>query len=138
MAALLALRRLQRAEVTAFLSDADPAIALEAARAINDLPIEGALADLAKLGNADALGRAADQQRRRTPAAAKGTALADTSVDNVTALLRRVVNANYRLGKAEQAQRLSDIALNSEAPESVRTEALTALATWAEPPAGIK
>jgi quinoprotein glucose dehydrogenase len=133
MAALLALRRLQRAEVAAFLGDADPAVALEAVRAINDLPIEGALADLAKLGNADALGRAVDQQRKRAPAAAKGTALVDTSVDNVTALLRRVVNANYRLGKAEHAQRLSEIALNSQAPESVRGEALTALATWAEP-----
>src|SRR6185503_7337259 len=113
--------------------DADPAIALEAVRAINDLPIEGALADLAKLGNADVLGRAADQQRKRIPAAAKGTALADTSVDNETALLRRVVNANYRLGKAEQAQRLSDVALNSQVPENARSEALTALATWAEP-----
>jgi len=130
---LLALRRLQRAEVAAFLGDADPAVALKAVRAINDLPIEGALADLAKLGNADALGRAVDQQRKRAPAAAKETALVDTSVDNVTALLRRVVNANYRLGKAEHAQRLSEIALNSQAPESVRGEVLTALATWAEP-----
>ena len=133
MAALLALRRLQRTEVSAFLSDGDPAIALEAARAINDLPMEGALADLAKLGNADALGRSVDLQRKRVSAAAKGTALVDTSVDNVTALLRRVVNANYRLGKAEHAQRLSEIALNSQAPEGVRGEALAALATWAEP-----
>jgi quinoprotein glucose dehydrogenase len=49
-------------------------------------------------------------------------------------MLRRVVNANYRLGKAEHAQRLTEIALNSQAPEGVRGEALAALATWAEPP----
>jgi quinoprotein glucose dehydrogenase len=133
MAALLALRRLQRAEVAAFLSDADPTIALEAARAINDLPITAALPDLAKFGDPAALSGAVDQQSKRTPAAAKGTALVDTSVDNVTALLRRVVNANYRLGKAEHAQRLSEIALNSQAPEGVRGEALSALSTWAEP-----
>lgn len=133
MGALLALRKLQRAEVSAFLGDSDPAIALEAARAINDLPIAGALPELAKLGNVDALGRAVEQQRKRVPVTAKGTQVVDVSVDNVTALLRRVVNANYRLGKAEHAQRLSEIALNAQAPEGVRSEALTALATWAEP-----
>ena len=134
MGALLALRRLQRSEVAAFLGDANPTVALEAVRAINDLPIEGALAELAKLGSVDALLRSVDKQRQRSPRVApKGAALVDASVDNVSALLRRVVNANYRLGKAEHAQRLSEIALNSQAPESVRVEALTALATWAEP-----
>ena len=133
MAALLALRRLQRAEAAAFLGDADPAVALEVARAINDLPMTAALPDLAKLGDSAALTRSVDQQRKRGSAPTKGAALVDTSVDNVTALLRRVVNANYRLGKAEHAQRLSEIALNSQTPEGVRSEALTALATWAEP-----
>jgi len=39
MGVLLTMRRLQRSEISMFLQDADPAIVLEAARAINDQPI---------------------------------------------------------------------------------------------------
>ena len=46
MAALVALRKLQRPEVAQFLSDADPKIVLEAARAIYDTPIPAALPQL--------------------------------------------------------------------------------------------
>ncbi len=49
MAALLALRRSERPEATAFLQDSNPAIVLEAARAINDLPIREALPVLATM-----------------------------------------------------------------------------------------
>ena len=132
MGALLALRRLERPETAAFLGDADPAIALEAARAINDLPIEAALADLAKLGETQALSRAVEQQRQRAPAAT-GTAVVDATVDNVSALVRRVVNANCRLGQAEHAERLGRLALNTQVPEAVRGEALSGLASWAKP-----
>ncbi|HBL47612.1 MAG TPA: glucose dehydrogenase, partial [Planctomycetaceae bacterium] len=47
LAAVVALRRLQRKEVGLFLQDADPLVVLEAARAINDEPIPDAVADLA-------------------------------------------------------------------------------------------
>lgn len=132
MGALLALRRLGREETAAFLGDSDPAVVLEAARAINDLPITGALPPLAKLGDADPLSRAIEQQRKHAPASS-ATAVADTSVDNVSALLRRVVNANFRLGQGENAERLSRLALNAQVPEAVRAEALAALGNWAKP-----
>ncbi len=49
LGALLALRRLERPECALFLKDEQLHIVLEAARAINDLPIEGALPQLAEL-----------------------------------------------------------------------------------------
>ncbi|HXX93581.1 MAG TPA: PVC-type heme-binding CxxCH protein [Planctomycetota bacterium] len=51
LASLLVLRRLGRAEVALFLEDPDPSIVLEAARAINDQPVNAAMPALAaKLG----------------------------------------------------------------------------------------
>ena len=44
---LLALRRMESLEVRRFLRDRDPAVVREAARAINDVPLDGAVADLA-------------------------------------------------------------------------------------------
>jgi quinoprotein glucose dehydrogenase len=49
LAALLALRRLNREEVAVFLEDKEPAVVLEAARAIHDAPIPSALPKLAKM-----------------------------------------------------------------------------------------
>jgi quinoprotein glucose dehydrogenase len=47
-----------------------------------------------------------------------------------TALTRRVINANYRIGTAETAKRLATVAANSAIAESVRLDALDALAKW--------
>jgi quinoprotein glucose dehydrogenase len=49
LAALLALRRLKRAEVADFLEDKEPAIVFEAARAINDGPVPAAQPKLAAM-----------------------------------------------------------------------------------------
>ena len=49
MASLLALRRLEKPEVTRFLKDPEPRLVLEAARAIYDVPIPAALPELAAL-----------------------------------------------------------------------------------------
>src|SRR6266496_1908834 len=83
MGALLAMRRLERTEIRLFLNDSDPAIVLEAARAINDQPIHGALLELAAL-----IGR---------PPASEP-------------LLRRVLNANFHLGTAAGAGALAAFA----------------------------
>lgn len=109
MGALLALRRLERAEIAAFLDDAEPAIVLEAARAINDLPISGATRELAALAQS----------------AHAGTFRPE--------LLRRVLNANYRFGTQESAQRVAAIAANDSLPEEIRAEALGNLAAWERP-----
>jgi quinoprotein glucose dehydrogenase len=137
MAALLALRRSGRPEVAAFLQDSDPAIVLEAARAINDLPVRDALPVLAGLGDPSRLLAALDKQRgrvalpdRKVPPA---TTLATESVDFASALARRVLNANFRLGFSDNATRLAVMASMTHVPEAVRAEALAALAAWEKP-----
>ena len=106
LGALLAVRRLQRSEIAMFLNDNDPAIVLEAARAINDEPINGAMPDLAAL-------------------IAKPT----TSEP----LLRRVLNANFHVGTTDSARALAAFAAREDAAENMRTEALDELADWPHP-----
>jgi quinoprotein glucose dehydrogenase len=108
MGALLALRRWQRPEITMFLNDTDAAIVLEAARAINDEPINGGMKELASLIN-------------RTEAGAGAP------------LLRRVLNANFHVGTAETAKALAAFAERSGALEAMRVEALEELADWVHP-----
>jgi len=106
MGALLTLRRWQRAEIARFLNDPDPALVLEAARAINDQPINGADVELAGL---------------------IGKPLQDE------ALLRRVINANRRHGTPATAQALAEFAARTGPPASMQVEALKALGEWAHP-----
>jgi quinoprotein glucose dehydrogenase len=109
MAALLALRRLERTEVAHFLNDKNERIALEAARAINDLPISGAMRELAALADTSNLAKFRPE------------------------ILRRVLNANYRYGTADSAKRVAALALNEPLPEDIRVEALRDLAEWERP-----
>jgi quinoprotein glucose dehydrogenase len=106
MGALLAMRRQQLPEAAMFLHDPDELIVLEAARAINDLPMKEAMPALAALIT------------RPTK---------DEPLD------WRVINANFRLGKPENAVALAKYATRPDATEKVRVEALHALETWAEP-----
>jgi quinoprotein glucose dehydrogenase len=103
---LLALSRLGSEQIAEFLNDADPALVVEAARAIHDEPIAGALPQLAAL-------------------------ITRTSDDD--ALLRRVLNANYRLGTPEAAAAIAKFAGRGDAPEGMRLEALQMLEQWAKP-----
>jgi quinoprotein glucose dehydrogenase len=138
MGALLALRRLQRPEVAAFLDDSDVHVVIEAARAANDLPVPAALPALAA--------KAAQATRHhqqildlQPPAKPKpetaptSTTLAVETVDLSTALFRRVINANFRLGTPASAAALTALAASGALPESLRAEALTALGDWAKP-----
>lgn len=109
MGALLALRQLERTEIAAFLHDRNPKIALEAARAINDLPITGATRELAALAESSELVRLRPE------------------------MLRRVLNANYRYGTKESAQRVANLAANEALPEEIRAQALRDLAEWERP-----
>ncbi len=113
----LALRRLQRPEVAQFLNDADPQVALEAARAIYDAPIPEVLPELATVN---------------VPPASRWRS-GDTASGTLAARWRRVINANFRLGGAEHAQRVAQFAA-SDAPEALRVEALELLALWPKPP----
>jgi quinoprotein glucose dehydrogenase len=109
---LLALRRMESLEVRRFLRDRDPAVVREAARAINDVPLDGAVADLAAL---------MDDRR----------AVTDPVV------LPRIINANYRVGARQAAQALVTLASHGRggraAAEQGRRDALLALAAWSPP-----
>jgi len=107
LGALLVLRQRRDATIARFLLDAEPRVVLEAARAIHDLPIERALESLAR------------------------TSVERCPQENERALVRRVLNANYRLGRSSA---LADYALREELDEELRVEALDMLAHWKEPP----
>lgn len=107
MGVLLAMRRLKMTEIAAFLNDADPFLVAEAARAINDVPIEGAIPQLAEVA-----GR---------------TGLPD-------AVTYRALNAHFWLGKSDNAMSLARYAARADAPEDMRVEALRHLGRWDNPP----
>ena len=106
IAAVVALRRLERPEVGQFLNDANGRVILEAARAISEIPIPQALPALAALQ--PDFGKLTAEQR--------------------PALARRILSANYRLGDAASAGRLASFAGNADLPEAARAEALDLLA----------
>src|SRR5439155_21013047 len=93
MAVLLALRRLDNPEVARFLKDPEPRLVLEAARAINDVPIPAAFPQLAALIERPSLAEP---------------------------LAYRVLNANFRLGQAEQATAIAAWAAREDVPEALR------------------
>lgn len=109
IAAIVALRRRAAPEVARFLDDRDPRVALEAARAVYDVPIHAAFPALAELLKSDAT-------RER-------------------ALWRRILNAAFQLGGDDRARDLDRFARRTDAPEELRAEAEELLAKWREPPA---
>lgn len=108
IAAVVALRRIGEPGIARFLNDVDEFVVTETARAINDdLSIEEALPALAKLLNA-------------------------TPFSN-EALIRRIINANLRVGEPSNLQHLMQYAQESTRPAPMRADALAALSTWAKP-----
>lgn len=106
--ALVSLRRLNDPRVADFLRDPDPRIRYEAARAINDAPVNAAMPELA-------------------------ARLADSDCDEN--VLSRAINANFRVGEPANAVTLATFAAREDAPEKFRVEAIRALGDW-ETPAG--
>ncbi len=120
VAVLLALRRLAAGraqlydltppraarELGRFLTDPEPRIAAEAARAIHDEPLPAALPQLAAM-----------LERSNQP----------------EFLLWRALNANFRLGKAEHAAAVAAFAARANAPVRLRVEAIKMLGDWAKP-----
>lgn len=118
MAALLTLRRWESPAVARFLQDADPLVIAEAAIAINDAPIPDAFPALAALlqnPNLPTLAGKADEPARQ-------------------ALVRRVVNAHFRLGQPANAAAIAAFARHANATPEMRAEAVNALADWLNPP----
>jgi len=109
MGAVVALRKMSDKRVSAFLKDKELLVRTEAARAIHDLPLETEYAALA------------------------GMKFDDLPLLESDALLRRIVDANFRLGAEANAKAVLGIALHPNVPVAVRSEALGALKDWAKP-----
>ncbi len=108
IAAVVALRRMKDPAIAEFLKDADEYIVTEAARGINDdFSIVDALPALAMILKEDRF--------------------------TGEPLLRRAINANLRVGKAENLALLAEYINRKDAPEAMRAEALAALSGWAKP-----
>ena len=105
--AVVALRHLKSPLAAAFLQDADESVILDAARAIHDAPIDAAMPALASITINPAL---------KNPH-----------------VLQRVVNANFRVGKAENARALAAFAAAANTPDAARGDALDVLSAWANP-----
>ena len=107
LGAVVALRRLKSTEVTSFLDDSDPRVVLEAARAINDVPIPTAIPSLAAI--------------------ADRPALPDPT-------LRRALNARAIVGRPEDARAVAHVAARPDVAISVRLMAMQSLLDWTDTP----
>ena len=112
MAVVLVQRKLADKRIVTFLSDADPLVRTEAARAVHDLPMDHLLA----------------------PLAAQLAKLVAAPIPDSDALARRAINANYRLGAAENAKAVLAAVTCPTLSTAVRAEALAALKDWSNPP----
>jgi quinoprotein glucose dehydrogenase len=103
---LLALRRLKDQRLTAYLTDTDPAIVTEAARAIHDVPIEEGMPQLAAL-------------------------IGFREMVRDDAMIRRSISANYRVAGRRQANVVAGFAQREDVAPAMRIEALNTLMAWA-------
>ena len=116
-AAVVALRRLRSGAVSEFLKDESALVVAEAARAIHDTPIPVGMKSLAAM---------IEKTRPKNGHAEDG----NTEDEN---LVRRILNANYRLGTKEAAERIASYATRVSASSPMRIEALEMLADWSQP-----
>ena len=109
LAAVVALRRMDSAEISKFINDSDPKVQDEVIRAITDKdmteirPLAAALLDEL-------------EKRKWAPFT-----------------LRRLIHNAYRVGTAENAARLLATIANTSLPEEVRMEALRLVTEWEQP-----
>lgn len=108
LAAVVALRRLRDAGVARFLEDRDLRVVTEAAGAIND-----------EKGIVEAL-----------PALARTLDRADLAGEP---LVRRALNANFRMGDAAGVKRVADFAARPGVDDELRIEAIAMLGVWGTP-----
>jgi quinoprotein glucose dehydrogenase len=107
MSVLLTMRRLHRPEIAKFLTDSNPDLVLEAARAIYDVPIPEAMPALAALAT-------------------------DSHLPEF--VFARAVTANFYIGSGESAKALAAVAGDANALSTWRVAALNDLGQWEAPP----
>lgn len=109
-AAVVALRKQRNPEIAAFLYDFDPDVLLDATRGIHDdFSIPAAMPELAAF-------------------------LSRRPLKYHEGFIRRLLNANLRVGTQEAAERLLEYALSPEHPHALRHEAVLCLAHWSADP----
>lgn len=106
LAAVVALRRLNDARVADALTDANELVAVEAARAVHDLPLEPGLPKLA--------------------------GLVGTYRGGDPAMLRRIISANFWLGEPARAEAVARL-LERPLPGVIHQEVVNALKDWPAP-----
>ncbi|MCA9135888.1 MAG: HEAT repeat domain-containing protein [Planctomycetales bacterium] len=107
--AVLALRRQSNPLVASFLADPSDWVATEAARAIHDdRSIMAAMPELAES--------------------------LEQSAERPSAMTRRSINANFRLGTRVASQRVLRFAADANRPEAMRLAACQAIGSWSSPP----
>ena len=107
LAVVVSLRKLANPSIFEFLSDSSTKVQKEAARAIHDVPeLHSQLPALVELS---------------------------ISMDTEDAVVHRVLNASFRLGRDQDAMRIANFAAKSNSHESMRVEALDMLSNWAQP-----
>ena len=107
LAAVVALRKQANPMVFEFVSDSSAKVQKEAVRAIHDVP----------------------QLHSQLPALAELAVSSDTD----DAVVSRVLNANFRLGREADAIRLANFAARSTCKDAFRIEALDMLGNWSKP-----
>jgi len=107
LATVVALRKQANPIVFQFLSDSSPKVKKEAVRAVHDVP----------------------HLHSQLPALAELAVAADTE----DAVVSRVLNASFRLGRDQDAVRLANFAARSACKDALRIEALDMLAQWSKP-----
>jgi len=117
LAVLLALRRMEDPRLGRFLHDPDLQLVAEAARAIHDLPLPAAMSELAALVEQPLPSNLSDETSVRW------------------GIVRRALNANFRLGQPQHALALSKFAADPTRVVQFRSEALDHLLNWPRPPA---
>jgi quinoprotein glucose dehydrogenase len=114
LAVLLVARQHADPRIARFVSDADPFLVAEAARAIYDVPIAAAMPSLARLAGHPLPGRNAEAQTRN-------------------AIERRVIGAAVAVGTPESARALAAHVNVEESAMPMRELALAALANFTRP-----
>lgn len=107
LSVVVALRKQSNPIIFEFVSDSSAKVQKEAVRAIHDVP----------------------QLHSQLPALAELAISAETD----DAVVSRVLNANFRLGREVNAIRLANFAARSACKDAFRIEALDMLANWAKP-----
>lgn len=133
LATIVAARRVGTPFLIQGLNDRDPRVVLETVRAIHDPPIR--VAQPALLDMLDPDGGLASRWLGFTLARSwQGEFPFEPDEWNAW-ITRRLINAHFRAGNAQNAERIVAYAARPGNPESLRAEALEVLALWPKPPA---